>query len=168
MTKLTIKDLTFIVAMSALLAVTSTILIMPFVLVTMALTFKRKHIYYIALLTALATFLIFGNIFYLVNIFFIPFMALITRLICPLITNKEKHTSLLKGTILTLFALVLFLFTNFASSIVYGLWFSTIEAAVLDALLTNLIQAFINALLVGILSLYLQNRLAQILLEKNI
>lgn len=165
---LSIRDIALIAVISAILALTSYILIMPFVLIVMALALEKKHIYPISIITAVAVFMLWGfDLYYLVNLFFLPLIVLTIHLSLLLISgNQEKNeTSKLHRFYISLMAFLIVLITNFLNIIFSGLIYGTLEATLMQYALSNILSAVGNGLLVYIIGFYLQRRLQELLVD---
>src|SRR5690606_14227133 len=87
-----VKDITLVAVVSAILALSSYIMIMPFLFIVCVISLKKSHIIPISLVTSIAIYLIGGyKLYSLTNLLFLPLIAITILLLMHFVYNQKTN-----------------------------------------------------------------------------
>lgn len=151
MTTLNTKDIALIAILSAILSLASYALILPFLFIVLALSLKRNLVLYIALITALIIYIIWGFLpNTLSNFILLPMIAVMIEKSTPWIYTDRQNWQETTTTQIKLAAVsfVIILLTNYLNTLGYGLIVGSPIALFIQTFFNNLFSAAINAVLI--------------------
>ncbi|MFP4286768.1 MAG: hypothetical protein ACLFRI_03625 [Candidatus Izemoplasmataceae bacterium] len=175
--KLSVQEITMIALSSTIIITMSLIFpyIVLFLFAIMVLAYKKHHAYLISIVVTITLYIATGQLLALMNIVLLPLFIILIDITKPLYYKSKAHLAIecssakpisnLRFGIVSFFIIFLLNMINeFAAIFILGLDFEAIYLGTIIAF----VGALVNALFLGLIGFYMQQRIQKVLYLANI